>query len=126
MHGSEACNVLEHRKIGIKLCSNGYFFVFCRSSDVSNSFMEEKRMKTNKSKQKQEYTLQAYKNGFRCSGTVIMINGLKERVQASASTEKEAMDKWKQRILERNEIIMYGEKKRQGNISLYNACKDMI
>lgn len=83
-------------------------------------------MKTKQTRQKQKYTLQEYKNGYRCSGTVVMINGLKERIQASASTEGAAVDKWEKKIIERNEIILYGKKKKEGNISLYNACKDMI
>lgn len=85
-------------------------------------------MKPRKQKQtpKPEYTIKPYKKGFRCSGTVTMVNGENERVQASASTEEEVLFKWRQKIVERNEVIMYGERKKVGDITLYNACIDMI
>lgn len=46
-------------------------------------------IKNNKPKKKEEYQIEPFKGGFRCSGSVVMINGTTERIQATARTEEE-------------------------------------
>lgn len=73
-----------------------------------------------------EPVITPYKKGYRCSGTQILRDGTKARFQASASTVETAKKKWQEKVDQRNYEIEYGEKKKTGNISLYEACKGMI
>ena len=44
-----------------------------------------------KQPKKDEYQIAIFKRGFRCSGSVVMVNGTKERSQVTARTEEEAL-----------------------------------
>ncbi len=77
-------------------------------------------------RKKAEPTITAYKNGFRCSGTVELKDGTRMRFQASAQAPEEARRKWNEQVDNKNHEIEYGEKKRSGEISVYEACKGMI
>ena len=77
-------------------------------------------------KRKTEPTITSYKNGFRCTGTVELRDGTKMRFQASAKTQEDARRKWNEQVEGKNYEIEYGEKKRSGEISVYEACKGMI
>ncbi len=67
-----------------------------------------------------------YRNGFRCSGTIVLRDGTKERFQAYGSSEEQTIHNWNQKVESRNYEIEYGEKKKSGNIMVYEACKSMI
>ena len=71
-------------------------------------------------------TITVYKNSFRCSGTFVLSNQTTERFQAIAKTREEAYEKWKAKAEERNYEIQYGERKKEGNITLHDAIRDKI
>lgn len=73
-----------------------------------------------------EPTITRYRNGFRCSGTPELKDGTTERFQAYAPTKEDALLRWTEKVNNRNYEIEYGERKRSGAISVYEACKGMI
>lgn len=77
-------------------------------------------------KKKEGPTIASYKNSFRCSGTAVLLDESTERFQATAKTEEEAYQKWKKKVEERNELILYGRKKKSGEVQLYDAIRDKI
>lgn len=65
-------------------------------------------------------------NRTRARETVTLLDGSKERFEAYGDTKAQAAEKLRQKVDARNEVIMYGQRKQSGDITLAQAVADKI